>query len=74
MNILNVIYLPDQDCSSFSPNIAPDNTFCFVLSQFFGNDYDLLEDKSYFSYREDKMKYFPVKDTSPLCLQRYLSD
>jgi len=67
MAILNAIYFPDQDYSSFYPSITPVNTFRIVQDQFFGGEHGLLEDASYYSCREDKMEYFPVEEHMAGC-------
>jgi len=49
MAILNAYYFPDQDYGSLYEAISPVNTFRVVLNDYFGTDYGLLEDRSYFS-------------------------
>lgn len=49
MSILNAYYFPDQDYESLYDSISPVNTFRVVLNDYFGTDYELLEDRSYFS-------------------------
>ncbi len=49
MSILNAYYLPDGDHSNLYPEISPVNSFRVVFNQFFGTDFELLEDKSFFS-------------------------
>jgi hypothetical protein len=48
--ILNGYYFPGHDYSALYPNISPVNTFRVILNQFFGKDYTLLPDRSYFSF------------------------
>jgi len=49
MSILNAYYFPGQDYEELYEGITPVNTFRVVLNKYFGTDYDLLEDRSYFS-------------------------
>ena len=49
LSILNVYCFPDQDYDGLNPGMTPVNTFRVVLNQYLGNDYDLLEDASYYS-------------------------
>jgi len=49
MATLNALYFPDKDYSKLYPNITPINNLRVILSQYFGKDYKLLPDKSYFS-------------------------
>ena len=46
---LSAYYFPDQDYSKLYPNITPVNSFRVLLSQYFGQEYPLLPDNSYFS-------------------------
>ena len=69
MAILNAVYFPDEDYSSFYPSITPINTFRIIQDQFFSGAYGLLEDASYYSYREDKMDYFLVEEHMAGCVQ-----
>jgi hypothetical protein len=47
--ILNAYYFPDGDYSGLYPSISPVNSFRVVLNRYFGTDYPMLEDLSYFS-------------------------
>ncbi len=49
LSILNAYYFPDHDYAGLYKEISPVNTFRVVLSKYFGMDYDLLEDRAYFS-------------------------
>lgn len=48
-SILNSYYLPGCDYSQLYDSITPVNTFRMVLNHYFGTDYEILEDRSYFS-------------------------
>ncbi len=47
--ILNAYFLPGLDSLQIYPDITPVNTFRIVLNQYFGGQYELLPDRSYFS-------------------------
>lgn len=49
MSILNAYYFPDGDYAQLRADITPVNTFRVVLNKYFGADYELLEDRNYFS-------------------------
>ncbi len=70
MAILNAVYLPGRDYSSFYPSVTPINTFRIISDQFFSGKLGLLKDQSYYSYREDKLEYFPVEETMPGCVEK----
>ncbi len=48
-SILNAYYFPDGAYDALYPSITPVNTFRVILDQYFGTNYGLLEDRSYFS-------------------------
>ncbi len=48
MWILNAYYLPEHNDELY-PTITPVNTFRVVFNSYFGGNYDMLEDVSYFS-------------------------
>jgi len=58
--ILNAYYFPDQDYSALYEGITPVNTFRVVFNNYFGTDYAMLEDKSYFV--ENPYLYTDVTD------------
>ncbi len=49
MSILNAYYFPDQNYDALSEDITPVNTFRVIFNEYFGADYEMLEDKSYFA-------------------------
>ena len=67
---LFAIYFPDKDYSSLYPTITPINIFRVVLDKYFSAGLGLLPDNSYYSFREDKMEYFPVAEDMPGCVQQ----
>jgi hypothetical protein len=50
--ILNAYYFPDQNYAALYESITPVNTFRVVLNAYFGADYELLDDRSYYSRPE----------------------
>lgn len=48
-SILNAYYLPGFDYSHLHDSVSPVNTFRHVFNHYFETDYEILEDKSYFS-------------------------
>ena len=48
MWILNAYYLPGHNDKLY-PNITPVNTFRIIFNSYFGGNYDILKDRSYFS-------------------------
>ncbi len=57
MEILNAYYLPDDGDKNLYPTITPVNTFRLILDTYFGENYGLLEDKSYYSMGADFPQY-----------------
>jgi hypothetical protein len=49
MNILNAYYLPHNGASQLYAGVTPVNTFRIVLNKYFGAEFPLLEDKSYYN-------------------------
>lgn len=56
-NIINAYYLPGVDSTVLYPNITPVNSFRIIFNQYFGTDFELLEDKSYISKASKKKLY-----------------
>jgi hypothetical protein len=54
--ILNAYYLPDGGSADIYPTITPVNTFRIIFNRYFGANYPLLPDQSYFSMGSD----FPI--------------
>ena len=61
MSIFNAYYFPDKEYGNLYDDVTPVNTFRIVLNQFFGTDYPLLEDSSYYSRPES---YFVLTDVT----------
>ena len=49
MSILNAYYLPDQNNELIYDGITPVNSFRLILNEYFNGDFELLDDKNYFS-------------------------
>ena len=62
LQILNTMYLPDQDYSALYPSISPVNGFRVIFNAYFGSDYELLPDISYNAENQ------PAPETSLQCI------
>jgi hypothetical protein len=51
--ILNAFFLPGEGTQRIYPSISPVNTFRVVLDEYFGGEYGLLPDVSYYPAAED---------------------
>ncbi|MEW6094742.1 MAG: hypothetical protein AB1531_12340 [Chloroflexota bacterium] len=60
---LMAYYFPDQDYSKLYSSITPVNSFRIVLSQYFGQDYPLLEDVSYYSAKSSDRPFEVIPNT-----------
>ena len=49
LSILNAYYFPENNYQSLYPDISPINTFRVLFNTHFGGNFNLLEDRSYFS-------------------------
>lgn len=49
MSILNLYYFPDGDYSNLYQNITPVNSFRVIINKLFDTDYELVEDRNYYS-------------------------
>lgn len=52
---LAAYYLPGMDFGSLSPYMTPVNTFRLIFNHYFGTQYDMLEDKSYFNENTERI-------------------
>ncbi|HSG45623.1 MAG TPA: hypothetical protein VLA72_20970, partial [Anaerolineales bacterium] len=50
MSILNALYVNEQAKKDLYKSITPVNTFRVIFNNYFGTEYPLLDDRSYFSY------------------------
>ena len=66
-DILNAIYLPTVSQKQLYSTMTPVNTFRVVFNAYFGTDYPLLNDISYFSPYEDKLDLSFSEDKTERC-------
>jgi len=62
MSIFSAYYFPDQDYDALYEGITPVNTFRVIFNHYFGADYELLEDRSYFASWEHPYLFTDVTD------------
>ena len=67
MEILNAYYLPGQAAGQLYESISPVNTFRLILDQYFGGQYKLLKDTSYFSVYKTPFDYTVIPDKRAGC-------
>ena len=60
LSILNAYYLPGDGNKELYPSITPVNTFRVIFNRYFGTNYNLLKDKSYFSTWSQPYKFIDV--------------
>lgn len=64
--ILNAYYLPDAEATeSLYPKITPVNSYRVIFNHFFGTNYPLLDDVSYYSQSEEFEQYQAVPVMCP---------
>jgi hypothetical protein len=59
MGILNAYYLPEKGNKILYESITPVNSFRKIFNHYFGANYQILEDKSYFSNYKNYFEYIP---------------
>jgi hypothetical protein len=62
MTILNAYLLPGVDTQAISNSISPVNTFKVVFNEYFGTQYDLLPNESYYSSTRAPYRFMRVPD------------
>ena len=60
LKILNAYYLPDNGNSMLYDSITPVNSFRIVFNHYFNDDYDLLEDRIYFSEYNSELNFTEI--------------
>jgi hypothetical protein len=60
MSILNAYYFPEGGSDLLYNSITPVNTFRILFNYYFGTKYELLEDKSYFSWANAYYEFYDV--------------
>lgn len=63
--ILSAIYFPDKNYSHVSDSITNINLYRLILSQYFGYDYDLVEDKVYITDTIEDLYKFNFNQYEP---------
>jgi len=62
MRILNAYYLPGNGGKHVYRSITPVNTFRLIFNLYFNGKYELLEDRSYYSYYRAPFSFVDVTD------------
>ncbi|MFQ5872425.1 MAG: hypothetical protein ACE5JL_01290 [Dehalococcoidia bacterium] len=62
LTILNALLLPGVEGSELYDGISPVNTFRIIFNLYFGTQYELLEDRSYFSAWTRPYEFIDVTD------------
>lgn len=60
MRILNAYYLPYGGNAILYDSVTPVNTFRIIFNQYFGTNYDLLDDHCYYSWYEHPYQFINV--------------
>ena len=66
MSIFNAYYLPDHNTELIYDSITPVNSFRLILNAYFNTNYELLEDKSYFSDATHPYNFTDVTEILPI--------
>jgi hypothetical protein len=67
MNILNAYYLPSGGSSYLYPNISPVNSFRIIFNHFFGGNFQILDDISYFSIYKRPYEFTVIPEVRQGC-------
>lgn len=62
LGILNAYFLPGEAARRVYPSISPVNSFRVILDAYFGGDYPLLEDRSFFTEKNGAYELVEVTD------------
>lgn len=60
MKILNAYFLPGMDKNKLYPTITPVNSFRLVFNEYFGANYALLPDKSFYSILQEPLNFTEI--------------
>ena len=66
-SILNAYYFPDKNYKALYPTITPVNSFRVIFNQYFGGDFELLDDKNYYAGWFTPYVYTDVSDQAQSC-------
>lgn len=61
-SILNAYYFPEQKTDLLYPSISPINSFRAVFNAFFGTEFEMLEDQTWFSLFEVPYNFIEITD------------
>jgi hypothetical protein len=67
MAILNAYYLPGGGGERLYPAISPVNTYRVIFEAYFDGEFQLLDDRSYFSTYDDPYNYRDIPISGPGC-------
>jgi hypothetical protein len=67
MKILNAYFLPGINTDGFPPDISPVNTFRIIFNAYYGTEFPLLENISYFSHTQTPYDFAVILDNRPDC-------
>lgn len=62
LSILYAIYFDDSDYAALSPTFSPVNTYRLILNKYFGTDYEMLPNRSFFSKWFGRYQFIEVTD------------
>ena len=62
MRIFNAYYLPPAGSDLLYESISPVNSFRVIFNHYFDADFDLLKDKSFYSYFKARYTFYDVTD------------
>ena len=65
MSILMAIHLPDDGEKYLYETISPVNIFRMVFNIYFNGDYEILEDRSYYSHWKTRFDFTEIPNTYP---------
>ena len=63
MPIMNAYYFPKKNYQTLYPSISPVNSFRVIFNEYFGKDYTLLPDSSFYSTWEHHYDFVNVTDS-----------
>jgi len=62
VSILNAYYMPGEKTDLLYPSISPINSFRVILNAYFGTDYPLLPDRTYYSPHVNPYDFVDITD------------
>ena len=63
LGILNALYLPGMETARLSDTLTPVNTFRVILNEYFGAEYELLENRHYWAEPDRPYDWTPASPT-----------